>query len=139
MRFTQDFLKIFVVTVFSNTLLPDIKCLLLLFLNVSTPRHPCQYDHQQNVPPEKTRVSGMPKWLHGQTPLVCTVGAYGAFHLPWSSEVRAGNDVIPEVTASQYKSWNAISSQLGHCKPLLAVPVDNNARHSVLCRENVHK
>lgn len=32
MRFTQDFLKIFVVTVFSNTLLPDIKCLLLLFL-----------------------------------------------------------------------------------------------------------
>lgn len=139
MRFTQDFLKIFVVTVFSNTLLPDIKCLLLLFLKCVHTTPPLPVRPPAKRPPEKTRVSGMPKWLHGQTPLVCTVGAYGAFHLPWSSEVRAGNDVRPEVTASQYKSWNAISSQLGQCKPLLAVPVDNNARHSVLCRENVHK
>ena len=66
----------------------------------------------------------MPKWLHGQTLLVCTIGALGAFHLPWKSEVRAGNYVIPERKVGM---------------SLLAVPVDSNALHSILCRKNVHK
>lgn len=133
--FQTGFLKIFVVTVFSNTLLPDIKCLLLLFLNVSTPRHPCQYATSKMSPGEDLclRNAKMATWLDSS----------GVHHgslwcIPFTLEFRSQSwewchtwgDCVPvqKLECCFQPAW-----------PLLAVPVDNNELHSILCRENVHK